>query len=174
MYPTVSIENPLPQELVPVSQPLVVAGVAYGVGGAEPSLIESVTVSVGGGSPVAASIKRITSHGSSPPPVSFSATVPFPNAAGLVAVEVAAKDDMGVTGSASVTVIGHEVGAAASTPKESLEVFATNPAPPAGDWATQIVKAGRSSVADIPTIANLAITWKQGDQFPVCSREWTQ
>ncbi len=176
MQPSVSIENPTAQELVPVSEPLVVGGVAYGVGGAEPSLIDSVTVSVAGGAPVAATFKAILPHhGTAPPAFSFSATVPFPDATGFVEIVVEARDDMGAKGTAHVTVIGHEVGGPVFTPQQSLQVFATNPGPPsAGDWATKIVKETRSAAADIPTIASLAIKWKQGDAFPVCSREWTQ
>ena len=175
MFPTVSIENPIPQQLVPVSRPLLVAGIASGVGGAEPSLIDSVMVSVSGAGPVAATLKPLASHGTAAPTVSYSATLPFPSLAGDVGIVVTAKDDMGVEATATVTVVGHEPGPAAFTPQSSLQVFGTNPAPPfGGDWATRIVKDDRSPAADLATIASAVIKWERGDQFPVCSREWTQ
>jgi hypothetical protein len=174
MYPTVSIENPKTQALIPVSQPLLVAGVASGIGGAEPSLIDSVLVSVAGSPAVAATLKHLPHHGTSPPAVTFSATVPFPDVAGFVEVVVTAEDDMGAKGRATVTVIGHESGAAGMTPQESLQIVATNPAPPSGDWATQIVKATRDPAADDFTVASVATDFNQGDAFPVCAREWTQ
>jgi hypothetical protein len=46
---TVTIENPTAGELLPVGQPIIVAGVACGVGGAEPHLIDSVTIIADGG-----------------------------------------------------------------------------------------------------------------------------
>ena len=175
MFPTVSIENPIPQQLVPVSRPLLVAGIASGVGGAEPSLIDSVMVSVSGAGPVAATLKPLASHGTAAPTVSYSATLPFPSLAGDVGIVVTAKDDMGVEATATVTVVGHEPEPAAFTPQSSLQVFGTNPAPPfGGDWATGIVKDDRSPAADLATIASAVIKWERGDQFPVCSREWTQ
>src|SRR5262249_3452036 len=159
-------ENPTAHEFVPASQPLLVAGVATGVGGAEPSLIDSVTVSVAGGLPAPASLSHLPHHGTAAPAVTFRATVQFPDTVGPVDIGVTAKDDMGAKSTATVTVVGHEIGSAALTPKESLQVVATNPGPPfSGDWATRIVKNNRSPAADLPTIASAAIWIKQGDAF---------
>jgi len=175
MQPTVSIQNPTAHEFVPASKPLLVAGVATGIGGAEPSLIDSVTVSVAGGAAVAATFTLLPHHGTAAPAVTFKATVPFPDTVGPVDVSVTAEDDMGAKSTATVQVVGHEAGAGAFTPQASLQVVGTNPGPPfAGDWATEIVKSNRSAAANLPTIASAAIWIKQGDAFPVCAREWTQ
>jgi hypothetical protein len=73
-------------------------------------------------------------------------------------------------------VASGQVGLPAFTPRESLEFpAATNPAPPSGgDWATEIVKENRSSAAVLASLLSLAVWADRGDDYPVCSREWTQ
>jgi hypothetical protein len=65
----------------------------------------------------------------------------------------------------------------AFTPQESLQVSSSwvNPeAPSAGDWATDIVKANRSSIPTLASLLSLAVWAERGDQYPVCTWEWNQ
>ena len=156
---------------MPVSQPLLVAGTAAGAGGLEPSAIDSVTVAIDGSAPVPATTEIVL--GQKPPTVKFNATVPFPDTVGLHEVVVRAVDDQGKDGSARVAVVGHGGPAKGRTPRESLEVTATNAGPPsAGDWATQIVKSNRSAPAVLASLLSLAVWQQRGDDYPVCEYEW--
>jgi hypothetical protein len=177
--PSIAIGRPGDHELVPVSQPLLVTGTATGKWGTEPSIVDSVTVTIAGVK-VEAAVKALPfdpgKHAE--PEVTFSATVPFPGTAGLQDVIATATLDDNTKETATVIVIGHEAGPMAFTPRESLQISATNPAPPSdADWAAEIVRANKSPATLLALFGNLldiAIWHDRGDDYPICAREWNQ
>ncbi|UQX87623.1 hypothetical protein M6D93_15125 [Jatrophihabitans telluris] len=67
------------------------------------------------------------------------------------------------------------IASVAFTPQASLQTDYVNPAPPpATNWAADLVKQNRSDFAILPSLLQLAVWIKKGDQFPVCAREWVQ
>ncbi len=104
---------------------LTVAGVASGIGGAEPVVVDSVTVALAG-PPVEAALSPVPNR--PVPTVQFEATVTVPAVSGSQQVEVVAAADDGRHVAASVPVI-------VQSP------FPTPPPPPPPPWATSQVAA---------------------------------
>lgn len=156
-------------------QPVAVTGSATGKGGVEPDEADTVTVSVDGGPPVEATV-TIVAH-QQVPTVHFAAEVQAPDSTGFHEIFAVATYGSGLKAGATVTVLVQRLLVSAVTPQESLQVSSSwvNPEPPsAGDWATDIVKANRSSFATLASLLSAAVWSQRGDQYPVCTREWNQ
>jgi hypothetical protein len=101
--PTVTIQFPQQNFVVPDGQPLHVAGVATGSGGAEPVLVSDVRVSVDGGPSVIAAM-HVVAH-QKVPSVTFTASVDVGPQPGTHTVTVVATDEYNRHASASVQVL---------------------------------------------------------------------
>jgi hypothetical protein len=168
---TVNILAPTSNDVVPTSTPFSVSGRASGRGGLEPSRIDSVMVAVDGGTPVSAKTSIV--RGQRPPTVTFVADVTLPNF-GLHEIEVTATDNFGLRAVAAVSLVGHETGLPAFTPRESLQVVVTNPAPPTGDWASAVVEQDQTPAVILDQVLSAAVIHERGNDFPVCMNEWAQ
>jgi hypothetical protein len=176
---TITIQNPSPGRVFVAGEPVTVAGVVVGNGMPEPSEADTVTITVDGGATVDATVSIIPG-GPGPgqhhaPTSSFTAVAPVPDGYGFHSLTAEAVMDNNERVHTSVSIIRGDPAASAFTPQRSLEVTATNPAPPPGangdDWAMTIVKQNPTPIHSLLTAAVWA---KRGSDFPVCDREWTQ
>lgn len=142
--PTLTIQSPAPNTTVPHGQPLQVAGIAKGTGGAEPMLVDSVTVAVDGGQPVEATL-TIVKH-QSVPTVTYSASVEVSEQPGTHTVTVVATDDNGQTATGTVQVL-RDVTVVVPAPAVLIDL--EPPAQVAADDATvlELVGAVQQAVA---------------------------
>jgi hypothetical protein len=101
--PTVTIQFPHTNFTVPDGQPLHVAGLATGSGGAEPVLVSSVRVSADGG-PAVTATTHVVAH-QTVPTVAFSASINVGTQPGTHTVTVVATDENQRHVSASVQVL---------------------------------------------------------------------
>ena len=169
----VTIFQPGNSTLLKPGQPVAVTGSATGTGGVEPDGADTVTVSVDGGPPVEATVTFVAHQ--QVPTVHFAAEVQAPSSTGPHDIFVVATYGSGKTAGATVTVLVKGLLVSAFTPQKSLQVSVVNPDPPSsGDWATNIVKANRSSISALASLLALATWLDRGDDYPICTREWNQ
>jgi hypothetical protein len=176
---TTTINNPFPDQVYVTGEPVHVIGHVVGDGLPEPSQAQTVTVTVDGGAPVEATVTIVPVRpgpGPHPPPTAtFSAVAPVPDRYGFYNLTAKAVMDNHKSAEASVTIIRGDPAVSALTPQGSLEVTATNPAPPPGgaanDWADNIVTNNQTPINSLLTgVASVF----HGTDFPVSEREWTQ
>jgi hypothetical protein len=176
---TITIEHPLPRQVYVAGEPVQVTGHVVGDGLPEPSQVQTVTVTVDGGATVEAAVTIVPVRpgpGPHPPPTAtFSAVVPVPDRYGFYNLTAKAVMDNLKRLDASVTILRGDPAVSALTPQGSLEVTATNPAPPPGgaanDWAVNIVENNQTPIDSLLTAA----VWNERrPDFPVCERQWTQ
>jgi hypothetical protein len=169
---SITIQTPSPGQVYVAGEPVSVAGLIVADGMPEPSTPETVTVSLGGKT-VDATVTLTGPH--LPQSFTFSAVVPAPDRYGFYPVTAKAVMDNNAHPTHIVPIAVGDPAVSARTPQGSLEVTATNPAPPPGgepnDWAVNIVK---NNLTPIHSLLTEAVWHDKGFDFPVSEREWTQ
>ena len=168
---SITIQTPSPNQAYVAGEPVSVAGLIVGDGMPEPSTPETVTVSLGGKT-VDATVTLTGPH--LPQSFRFSAVVPAPHRYGLYPITAKAVMDSNARPTHIVTIAVGDHAVSARTPQGSLEVTATNPAPPPGgatnDWAVNIDLNNQTPISSLLTAAAVFHT----TNFPVAEREWIQ